>query len=190
LPDDGILRIKPLRELETLRYDPVVLGDVMIDEPSRDVPVISAPAGKQITTLQGDAFELRITIARDQAERKLFGFTLFADVKGGGLPIMFRPENGSLRIGTAEAPFSIADLPKAQPVELRIFIDKYLVEVFANDRQAMIASFAEYAGKPDIKAFTIGAPTTLKAIEIWKLRPANQGFREAQKSRNWEPDKD
>jgi sucrose-6-phosphate hydrolase SacC (GH32 family) len=190
LPDDGILRIKPLRELETLRYDPVVLRDVTIDEPSRDVPVISAPAGKKIAALDGDAFELRITVARDQAERKLFGFTLFSDGKGGGLPILFRPENGSLRIGTAEAPFSIADLPKGQPVELRIFIDKYLVEVFANDRQAMVASFAEYAGKPDLQAFTIGAPTTLKTIEIWKLRPANQGFREAQKTRNWEPDKD
>jgi beta-fructofuranosidase len=103
---------------------------------------------------------------------------------------MFRPENGSSRNGTAEAPFSTADLPKGQPVELGIFTDKYLVEVFADDRQAMVTSFAEYVGKADLEAFTIGAPTTLKTIKIGKLRPANQGFREAQKSRIWEPDKD
>jgi beta-fructofuranosidase len=188
LPDDGILRIKPLRELETLRYDPVTLGEVTIGEFTKDVPRASAPAGKKIATLDGDAFELRITLARDQAERKLFGFTLFSDGKGGGLPILFRPENGTLRVGTAEAPFSIASLPKGNDVELRVFIDKYLVEVFANDRQAMIASYADHGGKPDLNAFTVGAPTTLKKIEIWKLRPTNQGFREAQKNHNWEPD--
>ena len=32
-----------------------------------------------------------------------------------------------------------------------------------------------------------GAPLTLKQVEIWKLKPTNQGFREAQKSRHWEP---
>ena len=188
LPDDGILRIKPLRELETLRYDPVTLADITTGEPARDVFLTSAPAGKKIATLDGDAIELRITIARDQAERKLFGFTLFSDGKGGGLPILFRPENGTLRLGTTEAPFSIADLPKGADVELRIFIDKYLVEVFANDRQAMLAEYADYRGKPDLNAFSVGAPTTLKQVEIWKLKLTNQGFREAQKNRKWEPE--
>jgi sucrose-6-phosphate hydrolase SacC (GH32 family) len=101
---------------------------------------------------------------------------------------LFRPETGTLRVGTTEAPFSIADLPKGEDVELRIFIDKYLVEVFANDRQAMVASHAAYRGKPDLNAFTVGAPTTIKKLEIWKLQPTNQGFREAQKNRIWEPD--
>ena len=188
LPDDGILRIKPLRELETLRHDPVILNDLTINEPAKDVLLDTAPAGTKIATLDGDAIELRITIARDQAERKLFGFTLFSDGKGGGLPIMLRPETGTLRVGTAEAPFSIADLPKGEDVELSIFIDKYLVEVFANGRQAMVASYDDYLGKPDLNAFTVGAPMTIKKLEIWKLKPTNQGFLEAQKNHIWEPE--
>jgi sucrose-6-phosphate hydrolase SacC (GH32 family) len=188
LPADGILRIKPLRELETLRYDPVTLSNVMISELTKEVLPTSAPAGKKIATLEGDAIELRLTIARDQAERKLFGFTLFSDGKGGGLPILFRPENSTLRLGSAEAPFSIADLPAGEDLELRIFIDKYLVEVFANGRQAMVASYNDYIGKSDLNAFTVGAPTTIKKLEIWKLKPTNQGFREAQKNHIWEPD--
>ena len=188
LPADGILRIKPLRELETLRYEPVTLSNVKISELTKEVVPSSAPAGKKIASLDGDAIELRITVARDQVERKLFGFTLFSDGKGGGLPILFRPENSTLRVGTAEAPFSIADLPKGEDVELRIFIDKYLVEVFANGRQAMVASYDDYIGKPDLNAFTVGAPTTIKKLEIWKLKPTNQGFREAQKNHIWEPD--
>ncbi|TAN35655.1 MAG: hypothetical protein EPN23_10805 [Verrucomicrobia bacterium] len=187
LPSDGNLRLKPLRELEALRFDPVTLNDIKIGELTKAVIPTTAPVGKKITTLDGDAIEVRITVAREQAARKLFGFTLFADGKGGGLPIMFRPETGTLRVGTAEAPFMINDLPAGEDVELRIFIDKYLVEVFVNDRQAIVASYADYLGKPDLSAFTVGAPTTIKKLEIWKLKPTIQGFREAQQNRIWEP---
>ena len=51
----------------------------------------------------------------------------------------------------------------------------------------MVASYADYGGKPDLNAFTVGAPTTIKKLEIWKLQPTNQGFREAQKNHIWEP---
>ena len=88
---------------------------------------------------------------------ELFGVTLSSDGKGGGLSILFRPETGTLRVGTTEAPFPIADLPAGEDVELRIFIDKYVVEVFANDRQAVAASHANYLNKPDFTAFTVGA---------------------------------
>jgi len=187
LPSDGILRIKPLRELETLRYDSVILNDIEISELTTEVLPRGAPAGEKIATLSGDAVEVRITIARDEAARKLFGFTLFSDGKGGGLPILLRPETGTLRVGTAEAPFSVAELPAGEDLQLRIYIDKYVVEVFAGDRQAMIARHADYLGKPDLAAFTVGAPTTLKKVEIWKLKPTNQGFLEAQNSRIWQP---
>ena len=55
------------------------------------------------------------------------------------------------------------------------------------DRQAMLAEHADYRGRPGFSAFSIGAPTVLKKIEIWKLKPTNQGFREAQKNHVWEP---
>jgi sucrose-6-phosphate hydrolase SacC (GH32 family) len=188
LPADGILRIKPLRELETLRHDPVSLTDIQIVDLTKEVLATGAPAGAKVAALAGDACEIRITVAREQAVRKLFGFTLFSDGKSGGLPILFRPETGTLRVGTAEAPFSIADLPEGEDVDLRIFVDKYLVEVFANDRQAIVASHADYRGKSDVNAFTIGAPITIKKLDLWKLKPTNQGFLEARKSRIWEPD--
>ncbi|MAV33891.1 MAG: hypothetical protein CMJ59_00400 [Planctomycetaceae bacterium] len=190
LPDDGILRIKPLRELETLRHDGVTLSDIKIGKVAGEVLRHGVPAAEKIATLSGDAAEVRITIAREQAARKLFGFTLFADGKASGLPILFRPETGTLRVGTAEAPFSIDALPAGEDVTLRIFIDKYMVEVFANDRQAMIGRHADYLGQVSLGAFTVGAPTTLKRVEIWKLTPTNQGFLEAQQRRIWEPQTD
>ena len=188
LSENGILHIKPLRELETLRYDPVTLNDIKIGELTKEVLPTGAPAGKKIATLDGDAIEIRITIARNEAERKLFGFVLFSDGKGDGLPILFRPETSALRVGTSEASFSIAELPAGDDVALHIFIDKYLVEVFANERQSIITSHMDYLNKPEINAFTVGAPVTVKKIEIWKLKATNQGFHEAQKNQIWKPE--
>jgi sucrose-6-phosphate hydrolase SacC (GH32 family) len=187
LGDDGALRIHPLRELETLRRDPIRLTDFKIAEVTRQVLPSAVPTTTKVSTLPGDATEIRITIARKEAERKLFGFLLFNDGQGNGLPIVFRPETSTLRVGTAEAPFSLASLPAGADLELRIFIDKYLVEVFANNRQALVAAHADYENKLDLEAFTVGAPTTLKLIEIWRLEPTNLGFREAQQNRIWEP---
>ena len=192
LPADGILRIQPLRELNAQRYDPVTLRDVTLAHPitghTDPVPPSSAPALHRIAELNGDAVEIRIVIPREQAARKLFGFTLFSDGRGGGLPILLRPENGMLRVGTTEAPFAVADLPVGEDVEMRIFIDKYLVEVFVNGRQALLAAHLDYLGKRGLDAFSVGAPTTIKTLEIWKLRPVNQGFLDAQTNRGWEPD--
>lgn len=187
LPADGILRIKPLRELESLRFDPVTLSDIKIKVAKNQVPASGCPAGQKIADLGGEAVEICISIPREEAVRKLFGFTLFSDGKGGGLPIMFRPENGTLRVGMAEAPFSVAGLPAGEDIDLRIFVDRYLVEVFVNDRQAMVAFDLNYKGKSELQAFTVGNPTAIKKLEIWKLKPTNQGFFEAQKNRIWEP---
>ena len=193
LPGDGILRIKPLRELESLRCGKVSYRDITITSPvtgHRDrVPPAEAPALQHIAELEGDALELRLVIPREEAVRKLFGFTLFDDGKGGGLQILLRPENGTLRVGTTEAPFAVKDLPNGENVELRIFIDKYIVEVFANDRQALLAAYTGQKGSHALHAFTVGTETTIKSIDIWRLQPANRGFFDARDSRVWEPDK-
>lgn len=192
LPDDGVLRIRPLRELETLRADPVALGDVRLEHPVTGhggrVPPSAAPQLQRIAELPGDSAEVRITIAREEAARKLLGFMLFSDGKGGGLPVLLRPETGTLRVGTSEAPFAVAGLPAGEDVELRIFIDGPLVEVFANGRQALVAAHLEREAPRALDAFSVGGDTTLRKVEIWRLEPANQGFLEARRNRIWEPE--
>ena len=188
VPADGILRIRPLRELETLREDPTVLKDIDITDVAGSLLADRTPPGSKLADLPGEAVEVRVTVPRAEADRKLFGLTLFADGKGGGLPLVIRPETGALRLGTAEAPFAVADLPPGEDLILRVFIDRYLVEVFANDRQAMVAAYPDYAGRTALNAFTVGAPTRLSMVEIWKLKPANQGFLEAQGNPIWEPE--
>jgi beta-fructofuranosidase len=187
LANDHSLRIRPLRELESLRHDPVVSENVNIAHVDRTLLADRTPKGKKIVDLTSDSMEVQITISRSEALGKLFGFTVYSDGNGNGMPIVFRPETGTLRVGSAEAPFCISDLPADEDVVLRIYIDRYVVEVFVNDVQAMIAHHRDYQGKVDLTAFTIGSPTVLKKIETWQIRPTNEGFRKAMADRVWEP---
>ena len=184
LAEDGSLRIRPLRELESLRYDAVTLTDITVTPPKG---AHSNTATERITDLDGDAFEIKITIDRAQARRKRFSLQLFADEDHAGLPIMLHPETGTLRVGTTEAPFAVADLPEGEALELRIFIDKYLVEVFVNDRQAVVGAHMDYRSARGLNLYTYGDPTTLQQVDIWKMKATNQGFLEARENRIWEP---
>lgn len=190
LAADGTLRIRPLRELESLRFDPAQLGPIALASPvagyGDPVPPTASPALQRLATLDGDAWELHLTVPRRQAARKLFGVVLFSDGRGGGLPVLLRPETGTLRVGTTEAPFAVGDLPDGEDVELRIFVDHYLVEVFANDRQAVLSAFMGPRGA-GLDAFTVGAPTTIERLELWRLRPTNQGFLDARANPIWKP---
>ena len=70
------------------------------------------------------------------------------------------------------------------------------MEVFVNGRQALLTVFTAYRRRrtaTNMRAYLFGTrgrtpPLTLRTVEVWKLRPTNQGFFEARASRIWEPD--
>lgn len=183
--EDGRLRIRPLRELETLRYDGLTLDDITITPPEK---AHGNTITERIAELTGNALEINITIAREQVQRKRFSLQLFADDTHEGLPIMIRPETGTLLIGSTEAPFAVADLPEGEDLELRIFIDKYLVEVFANARQAALAAYMDYQSANGLYVYAYGDPLNIRQLKIWKMKATNQGFLEARENRIWAPD--
>jgi sucrose-6-phosphate hydrolase SacC (GH32 family) len=128
LPDDGVLRIAPLRELEGLRGDEVRGEDVVL------------PAGAPVLVegVSGDALEIAATIRPTSATR--FGIRVHCDQSGaGGVGIVVDTAAGTIAIGDVTAPF---DLAGDEEIRLRVFVDKHFVEAFANDRQALVASHA------------------------------------------------
>lgn len=187
LASDNMLRISPLTELKSLRHQHVRLKDINLNELSTEIRSEGGTSGKKLADLDGSSYEIKIQIERKEANRKLFGVTLFSDGKGQGLPFLFRPETGTVRLGNLEAPFDLSTLPVDEDIELTIFIDKYVVEVFINDRQALITAYPKYREHANIHAFTIGAPTRIKQIDLWKLKPTNQGFLEAIANPVWTP---
>jgi sucrose-6-phosphate hydrolase SacC (GH32 family) len=169
LSDDGVLRVKPLRELESLRYEPITAEKIELSDVANTLLADRSPPGRKIADLAGDSAEIRITVDRTEAGRELFGFTALADGRGGDLPIVFRPEAASSRVGTAEAPSSIEDLPAGEEATLRTSVDRRIVEVFADDRRAMLARHRGCRGLPTLAAFAVGASTRLRKAESWKL---------------------
>ncbi|MAI42372.1 MAG: glycoside hydrolase family 32 protein [Candidatus Azotimanducaceae bacterium] len=186
LGDDGSLIIQPLRELELLRDNLVEFDDIRVEPAPR---MNGGNAVTLITDLTKDAYEIRITIERAQVERKRFGFRLFSGRDNQGLSIIIKPETGTLRVGSSEAPFSVENLPIGENIELCIFVDKYLVEVFINGRQAMIAAHMDWQRSKGFYAYSFGAPTIIKHVDIWKLKSTNQGYLDAEINRVWEIDK-
>lgn len=185
LAEDGALLMRPLRELETLRYNRKSLPSFTIESPERPNGGFTS---QWITDLPGEACEILVSIQRSEAERKRFGLRLFANSEKEGLAVTVKPSTGTLRLGTAEAPFAVKDLPEGEDVELRFFVDKYLVEVFVNDRQAMVAAHMDWQSSRGLEFYTYGEDTTVHTMEIWELRPTNQGYLEAWENRIWEPD--
>jgi sucrose-6-phosphate hydrolase SacC (GH32 family) len=132
------------------------------------------PTGvQQLVDYAGAAVEIRITIDRQQALRKLFGFVVCADMAGNGLALIFRPETGTIRLGNAESPFAMTSLAPDEDLELRIFIDHFLVEVFVNDRQSMVAEYPAYVGHTALYGITVGVPTVVKMLDVWQMAATN-----------------
>jgi len=83
------------------------------------------------------------------------------------------------RSSAAEGPKSIEggpfELKPGEPLKLRVFIDKSVVEVFANDgRQAVMRRiYPSRADSVGVKLFSSGGPAGGSRLEAWELAPSN-----------------
>ena len=132
--DDGTLRMAPVKELETLRcheksWNNLTLGDgetKALEGVAGDCCELALEIDVNTATRCG----VRVRASKDNQEETLIYFD--ADAK----QLVF----DSTRSGTEgrkvveRAPLA---LQTGEPLKLRVFVDKSVVEVFANDRQAI-----------------------------------------------------
>jgi sucrose-6-phosphate hydrolase SacC (GH32 family) len=99
-----------------------------------------------------------------------FGIRLLEDEKGeGGISITAGANHNTLSIGSINPPFKLKD---GENLTLRIFIDKNLVEVFANDRQAAAYASKEIREKPGFSFYTNDKSLVIREVNTWKMRSA------------------
>jgi len=159
LPSDGILRIKPLRELESLRYDELIKKDI----------IVTSGNDFNLDKITGDAVELEVTFSAPEA--KSFGLKLLGDENNkNALRITAGADRKNIRIGDIKPPF---ELNTGEDLTLRVFIDKKLVEVFVNNRQAAVVNYKHYRTDTYVGLFTDDAPVTVKEVRAWKMHPSN-----------------
>jgi len=147
LPEDGILRIRPLRELKSLRYD---------EKSKADIAVVGE-------------LELKFT----SPAAKQFGIDVLCDKNGkNGVRIAVIPGRKTLRVGRVNAPFV---LKENENLTLRIFLDKTLVEVFANDRQAALTARRYNPANTYTRLFAEGGDVKVKKATAWKMKSIYEG---------------
>ncbi len=156
LPPDGVLRIKPTREIDTLRYAETIEPDV----------TVNANTQYTLKNIAGDTLELKLTLK--PAASSPFGLRVFCDKEGNnGFPITLDLQAKTLALGTIKAPF---EAPSGEKIELRIFLDKSMIEVFANDRQAAVAAYPHRAENQVITLFSQAAGLQASGIQAWKMK--------------------
>jgi beta-fructofuranosidase len=60
-----------------------------------------------------------------------------------------------------------------EPLKLRIFIDRSIVEVYANDRQAIARRIYPTLGGKGIRIKSVGDAGRLISFKRWEMAPSN-----------------
>jgi beta-fructofuranosidase len=72
-----------------------------------------------------------------------------------------------LNVGYIKPPF---ELKEGEDLTLRIFIDKNMIEVFANDRQAALAWHEYDPQNLHVSLFSNGGDLRVKNVSAWQLK--------------------
>jgi beta-fructofuranosidase len=171
LGEDGTLRMRPVKELEMLRCDEKTWSDITIADGDT----------KTLDGVVGDSCELEITI--DSATARQFGVKVRASAAGEEETLLYYDaETKKLcfdatrsgidgRRALEQAPLALED---GEPLKLRVFVDKSVVEIYANDRQAICRRV--YPGRDDSLAVVLFArrgEAKLSSVKAWEMMPSN-----------------
>ena len=176
------LIVKPARELKKLRINKKNFKNLEIKTSTNKLESVIK---KNILLVKSDSFELKIKINIKKIKNKRFGFELFSNTKKEGFSIIFQPENKTILVGTTEAPFNLTDLKNHKFLEINIFVDKFIIEVFVNNFQSVVGSYVNYKTNNNISAYCLGESLIIDSITLWNLKQANTGYKEAKKNKIW-----
>ena len=179
--DDGRLGYEPIEELETLR-----------DQHSHfeSQPINPRPEPRLLPDVQGDMLELIAEI--DPGSADSVGLVVFASPdRREETRIVFDRKTATLSIDRSRASLDptvhktryIAfaadpvyggslDLAEGEPLRLRVYVDRSIVEVFANGRLCLTDRvYPTLRESTGIGVFATGGGGALKALDVWTLRP-------------------
>jgi beta-fructofuranosidase len=172
LAEDGTLRMDVPKEIENLRCNSKVIKNIMIDSDSTKV----------LEGISGNSIELAIEMISQKAVQ--MGVKVCCSPDGAEETLIYYdPRDKKLKIDTRKSgltgspkgieagPF---ELKEGEPLKLRVFVDKSVVEVFANERQAIMRRI--YPDREDsfgVILFSNGGPAHAKTVEAWDIMPSN-----------------
>jgi len=174
LGQDNTLRMAPVEELKSLRYNDQSWSDIslasgdtrtldVVAPRSCDLEITVAPdfSAKQVglSILTSPDGEETTRIYYDVDEKKLC-----MDARKSGA-------KGQRSLALEQAPF---ELKKDEQLTLRVLIDKSVVEIYANQRQAIARRvFPTRKDSVEIILETQGGSATFASVKSWEMMPSN-----------------
>jgi beta-fructofuranosidase len=64
-------------------------------------------------------------------------------------------------------------LKRGEDIQLRIFVDRSIVEVFVNDRQAVVKQHAYAPGDVGVCLFSEGGKMEVRELKAWTMAASN-----------------
>jgi len=168
---DGTLCMEPVKELESLRMNMKEKKNVLIKQGTELTLGDSGPGLMELELAieAGNATKIGVQVccSADGKEKT----TLSYDDASGQL--ICDATFSSLRFGRRNIESAPFKLKKGEPLVLRIFIDRSIVEVYANNRQAIARAVYPTLGGRGIRIFSEGGDSRVVSIKAWEMMPAN-----------------
>jgi beta-fructofuranosidase len=155
LGDDGTLRQLPGDSLATLRGKPLFQIGGEIDS-----------AGRTMDSVQGDALELLLAIEPRNAN----GLLLTLPRSNGAPAIRLSLQEKSVELQGSRAP---VELPKDRPIELSLFVDHSVVELYVNGQACITRSIDTPRDGASVESLNIRpdeGTVTIKNLTAWPIR--------------------
>ena len=169
LAEDNSLRVNPIKELENLRFN-------WQEVASRELP---SDQEIKLESIKGKAIEIRVVIEPRQA--KEVGLKVLQSPSDSEYTVISFKENkisinnehSSNNPEIKHRPEEAGELilEQDESLQLRIFIDRSVVEVFANERQVCsMRVFPTQESASGVSLFSRGGKAKLLSLEAWQMK--------------------
>lgn len=171
LGDDKTLRIAPVPELKILRYNEKKFEAVSLNSECAhhlcDVESLSHEIELMIDVTSAEKVGIKLITNQDSSEYT----TVYYDSAINKLVIDTEKSGEIGKLIIERAPFTLA---KGELLNLNIYIDKSIIEVFVNERQAIARRmYPTDSTAPRIVLFAQGGAAQFKEIKVWDIAPSN-----------------
>ena len=169
---DGKLRMNPPEEIEHLRYNGRRQGNLEV----------KADSELAVVGIGGNSLELDLEMTARDARQ--FGLKVCCSPGGEEQTVIYYDAaDKKLKVDTTKS--SLTEGPKGveagpfelqadEALKLRVFVDKSVVEVFANGRQAVMRRiYPSRADSVGVTLFSTGGPAIVPILEAWEMMPSN-----------------
>lgn len=165
---DGGLKMAPADELDNICYNGQIFS-------------VGKVSGKQkLNVKNGTSFRLRASVKLGEANKAGFkvrvgegnsdAVTILVDVLSAKLSVETSRVLGENRAAKEEAPFVLAH---GETLNLDIFVDKSVIEVYANERQAVCRRFYPIDPEKAVNVYAVSDGADFGEVTAWEVMPTN-----------------